>query len=156
MTNLHSRRAFIQTSVLGLGAVGTRSAALSSAVTNRPASPVLGSSSVPPEMHGVKPPGSDIAVWITNDKQRFSAGPSIPWQPTSKSESTDSVRVLASNKSQDILGFSGCFSDAACYVINQLRAPAREELLHEMFDSGLMGLNARRTCSVSADSATEL
>jgi len=107
-------------------------------------------------MHGVKPPGSDIAVWITNDKQRFSAGPSIPWQPASKSESTDSVRVIESNKFQDILGFGGCFSDAACYVINQLRAPAREELLHEMFDSSQMGLNVHRTCIGSADSATQL
>jgi glucosylceramidase len=103
-----------------------------------------------------KPPASEIAVWFTNKKQRFARGRSMQWQPAGSPPATDSIRLIEANKFQDILGFGGCFSDAACYVINQLHAPAREQLLHEMFHPSELGLNVNRTCIGSADSATAL
>jgi glucosylceramidase len=68
----------------------------------------------------------------------------------------DAVQVVPTNKYQDILGFGGCFSDASCYVINQLREPLREELLHELCHPSEMGFNVHRTCVGSADSAASL
>jgi len=103
-----------------------------------------------------KPPESDVAVWFTNKQQRFTPGRPVRWQRASDTPAIDSVRVIDANKFQDILGFGGCFSDAACYVINQLRTPAREELLHEMFHPSEMGLSVHRTCIGSADSAAML
>jgi glucosylceramidase len=99
---------------------------------------------------------SDIAVWSTSGKQRFAAGQPIPWGPASSPPSADSIQLVAANKFQDILGFGGCFSDAACYVINQLHPPARAQLLHEMFHPSEMGLNVNRTCIGAADSAAKL
>jgi glucosylceramidase len=57
---------------------------------------------------------------------------------------------------QEIQGFGGCFSDASCYVINQLRQPLRDELLHELCHPSEMGLNVHRTCMGAADSAATL
>jgi len=99
---------------------------------------------------------SDIAVWFTNGKQRFAAGRPIQWQPASTPTATDSIQLIAANKFQDILGFGGCFSDASCYVINQLHPPLREQLLHEMFHPWEMGLSVNRTCVGAADSAAKL
>jgi glucosylceramidase len=149
-TGLNSRRTFLKTSALGLGAVGAASlahsadAALPGATTDANRSQ----------------PASDIAVWHTNVKQRFAAGSPIPWEaaPSSVSDSVspDSVRLVASNKFQDILGFGGCFTDASCYQISQLHQPLREQLLHEMFHPSEMGLSVNRTCVGSADSAATL
>src|SRR5215467_4044555 len=145
-----SRRAFLKASALGLGVLGAGVSALASDSAQLSVSPST------PAPTGGPEPASDIAVWLTDNKRRFSAGRSIPWQPASLAPSTDSVRLIETNKFQEVLGFGGCFSDAACYVINQLKAPAREQLLHEMFHSSEMGLSVNRTCIGAADSAATL
>src|SRR6266567_7351684 len=119
----NSRRAFIKATALGLGALGAGASSLASATAD--ISAPFGSASVSDS----KGPASDIAVWFTNSKQRFAAGRSIQWRPASTTLLADSVRLVDANKFQDILGFGGCFSDAACYVFHQLREPAREQLL---------------------------
>jgi glucosylceramidase len=140
----------MRTSALGLGALGA--GALPLAHTTADAS---GRSGIIFDVDA-KQPASDIAVWFTNGKQRFAPGRPIAWQPASTPPAADSIQLVVANKFQDILGFGGCFSDAACYVIDQLRAPAREQLLHEMFDPSEMGLNVNRTCIGAADSAAKL
>ncbi len=145
-----SRRAFLKTSALGLGALSTGASALASVTSHLSTS----GESLPETNANL--PASDIAVWFTNGKERFAAGKPIAWQPTSTTPSPDSIRLIQANKFQDILGFGGCFSDAACYVISQLHEPVREQLLQEMFHPAQMGLNVNRTCIGSADSAATL
>jgi len=145
-----SRRAFIKTSALGLGVLGAGVSALGANSTQLSISPSI------PALAGGQQTASDIAIWFTDNKRRFAAGRSISWQPASPTPSTDSVRLIEANKFQEILGFGGCFSDAACYVFNQLKVPAREQLLHEMFHPSEMGLSVNRTCIGAADSAAML
>ncbi len=102
------------------------------------------------------PSTQEVAVWFTNAKQRFTPGRALAWRPAAKTPSTESVRLVPENKFQHVLGFGGCFSDASCYLINQLREPAREALLHELFHPSEMGLNVNRTCIGAADSAATL
>lgn len=99
---------------------------------------------------------SEISVWCTNSRQRFTKGTSIGWHPVPDSLPTGAVRLVAANKFQEILGFGGCFSDASCYVINQLHQPLRDELLHDLCHPSEMGLNVHRTCMGAADSAATL
>lgn len=146
----NSRRTFLKTSVLGFGALHAGAATLASRAAD-PSNPV----GLAPKLDA-RQPGSDIRVWFTNEKQRFAAGTPIPWQAASTTPSTDSLRLIEANRFQDILGFGGCFSDAACYVMNQLQPPVREQLLHEMFHPSEMGLNVNRTCIGAADSAATL
>lgn len=144
-----SRRTFLKTSALGLGALGATRAAMGAE-----------SAGISPVGNGavadVKQPASEIAVWFTNAKQRFAAGKAIAWQPATATPSPDAIQLVTANKFQDILGFGGCFSDAACYVINQLHEPAREQLLQELFHPAQMGLSVNRTCIGAADSAARL
>jgi len=147
---MSSRRAFLKLSALGIGAIGAGASALVSATAPNSLPPGVASAI------DTKQPASDIAVWFTNEKQRFATGHPIPWQPASTPPAADSIQLVVANKFQDILGFGGCFSDAACYVINQLHAPTRDQLLHEMFHPSEMGLGVNRTCIGAADSAASL
>ncbi len=145
-----SRRSFIKTSVVGVGALAAGVTASASKGVHEADSPVSAWN------RASQPRGSEIAIWYTDGERRFTVGPPISWRPASATASTESVRLIERNKFQDILGFGGCFSDAACYVFNQLKAPAREQLLHEMFHPSEMGLSVNRTCIGAADSAATL
>ena len=59
-------------------------------------------------------------------------------------------------KYQEILGFGGAFTDAACYTFNRLSPSAREKLFHEMFDPSQMALSVGRVCVGSSDYSTKV
>jgi len=59
-------------------------------------------------------------------------------------------------KFQEHLGIGGAFTDAACYTFNQLDAPARTQLFHEMFHPSEMGLSVGRICIGSSDYSTSV
>src|SRR5580692_8712343 len=112
MNSLPSRREFIKRTALGVGALSSAASAFHTAGA-------ADANSLPPQ--------SDISVWSTNDRERFAAGQKITWQPASETPGPDSVRLVTGNQFQDILGFGGCFSDAACFQISQLGQERREE-----------------------------
>jgi glucosylceramidase len=141
-----SRRGFIKISALSLGAAAAGAAPSFSATTPKNASDV-----------GLAPPLSAITVRFTNGKQRFASGQPIRWQSVSTPPpATASVRLNLANTFQDILGFGGCFTDASCYLIDQLRPPAREQFLHDLFHPSEMALNVNRTCIGACDSASKV
>ncbi len=156
----NSRRDFLKTSALGLAAVSSRVSA-ASGVTSESSD----TAAAVPNINASQP-ASEIAIWVTNSKQRHAPAQPIAWHPAPapppdtppgvEPPPADTVRLIPSNKFQDILGFGGCFSDAACYVINQLQKPARDQLLHELFHPSELGLSVNRTCVGSADSAAKL
>jgi hypothetical protein len=135
--NKQSRRAFLKLSAAGLTATAT--AELASAF---PASPTA-------------PPAGEVAVHVTSGKMRYAAGESVKWQNAGKA-SENAIVLNPGKKFQEILGFGAAFTDAACYTFNQLSAPAREELFHELFHPSEMGLNVCRTCIGSSDYSTEV
>jgi glucosylceramidase len=98
-------------------------------------------------------PSGSIDVRLTAGGKRFSQEPALQWGPASGG--TDGAIVLDPSKTyQEILGFGAAFTDAACYMINQLDPAIREHLFHELFDPAEMGLNVCRTCIGSSDYST--
>src|ERR1041385_7009456 len=140
-----TRRHFIKLSTAALAAVprfGTKSAA---------ATATQGSREVPPSLDA---PKSEISVWFTDAKRRFTPADRIPWQAASATASPiDCVQLVPANRFQEILGFGGCFTDASCYLFSQLQPALREQLIHEMFDPSQLALSVNRTCVGSTDSA---
>jgi glucosylceramidase len=144
-SGLKSRREFLKSSALGVGAIGA--AQFTIAPSKACGTGVEESSATPP---------SEISVSYTNEKQRFAAGNSIAWRSATETGQTDSVILVPANRFQDILGFGGCLSDTSCFLIHQLQEPLREQLLHELFHPTEMNLSVNRTCIGAADSATSL
>ena len=61
------------------------------------------------------------------------------------------VTLYPEKKYQEVLGFGGAFTDAACYMIDQLEKEAKEELLNEIFSPSQMGFNVGRTTVAQSD-----
>src|SRR5271165_3741725 len=132
-----SRREFAKLSALGLagGAIGV---------------PMLSKNS-----SAASAPGS-ISVWVTNDKSRYASGPELAWKPASGGSPANAITLHPEIKFQPILGFGAAFTDAACYMFNQLAPPSRAQLFHELFSPSEMGFSVCRTCIGSSDYSTKV
>lgn len=134
-----TRRTFLKLSALGLAATATTTAAAAEAgpVAAQPASA----------------PGK-IDSWITDPQLRCAQGLALSWKPATSGG--PGIVLDPGKKFQAMLGFGGAFTDAACYMFNQLAPPAREQLFHEMFHPSAMGLGVCRVCMGSSDYSTKL
>jgi len=140
MFSARTRRDFLKLSAAGLAA--------SAATESLPAWASVGS---PDHASG------EIAVRVTDEKRRFERAPALAWRPSSGRKPSGNVIALKpEEKFQEILGFGAAFTDASCYIFNQLSADARELLFHELFHPSELGLNVCRTCIGASDYSTEL
>lgn len=98
----------------------------------------------------------DIAVRVTDQTRRFAEAPTIAWKQASSHASGEIVSLDPAKKFQGILGFGAAFTDAACYMFNQVPPGARERLFHELFHPSELGLNVCRTCMGASDYSTVL
>lgn len=99
---------------------------------------------------------SPISVWVTSDDQRYQPRPALRWNSSSAAAGAAQIQIDPDQQFQDILGFGGAFTDAACYTFNRLEPAAREELFHEMFHPSEMGLSMGRLPVGSSDYATKV
>ena len=140
MLSARTRRDFLKLSAAGLAA--------SAATESLPAWASAGSPN---------PASGEIAVRVTDEKRRFERAPALAWRPSSGQKPSGNVIALKpEEKFQEILGFGAAFTDASCYIFNQLSADAREQLFHELFHPSELGLNVCRTCIGASDYSTEL
>ncbi len=137
MSNESSRRSFIKLSAAALVAAATAKVVAASSNGTPPAEPA-----------------SKIDVWVTDPQLRCAQTQGISWRPGTPSEPR--IILTPSKKFQTVLGFGAAFTDAACYMFNQLTDPAREQLFHEMFHPSAMGLNVCRTCMGASDYSTRV
>jgi len=100
-------------------------------------------------------PSSEITGWVTGGSQRFARIAPVAWRAASGS-TENGIILDPAKKSQEILGFGAAFTDAACYMFNQLSPPAREQLFHELFHPSEMGLSVCRICVGSSDYSTSV
>ena len=142
--NQISRRNFIEMSALGLAA-----AAVSDVV------PPASSEEAKPASASEMLNSPEISIWVTSGEERFAVAPRATWHPAGGIPANDQIQLNPAIKFQEILGFGGAFTDATCYMLNQLAPPAREKLLHELFHPSEMGLNTGRVCVGSSDYSTK-
>jgi glucosylceramidase len=144
MTKPTSRRSFLELTALGLAAAVTPSDVAKAALAADPHD--YDGSNVNPE----------ISIWETAGDERFAAAPKARWSSASQSPAAEHIRLKPGTKFQQILGFGGAFTDAACYTFNQLTPEKRESLFHELFHPSQMGLSVGRICVGSSDYSTKL
>jgi glucosylceramidase len=144
MARQTSRRSFLGLSALGLVA------AVAPSDGARPAAAVKGTGD------GTLDIGPEISMWVTSGDERFAPARRATWGPVSGAPGTDQIWLNPSIKFQEILGFGGAFTDAACYTFNQLAPAARQQLFHELFHPSEMGLSVGRICVGSSDYSTRV
>src|SRR5579862_7146334 len=100
---------------------------------------------------------SAISVWVTAGEERFAPSDPIAWHSGAiGAASSDQIRLDPNVKFQDILGFGGAFTDAACFTFNRLSSADRQTLFHELFHPSQMGLSVGRVCVGSSDYSTKV
>jgi glucosylceramidase len=100
--------------------------------------------------------GPEISIWATSGDERFATAPKATWRTASLTSGTDQLQLNPSTKFQEILGFGGAFTDAACYTFSRLAPSERDQLFHELFHPSEMGLSVGRICVGSSDYSTKL
>ena len=99
------------------------------------------------------PPEGEVRVRRTYGDKRFVQEAPTRWRSAGAVDA-DTVRLDPGRAFQEILGFGASFTDAACFMLNQLSLAAREQLLHELFHPSEMGFSVSRLCLGSSDYAT--
>jgi len=108
---------------------------------------------LPVDAGGAAP--GQVRVWVTGGSQRYAQAASIAWKRTSGA-AENAIVLEPEKKYQEILGFGCAFTDASCYMFNQLSPEVREKLFHELFHPAELGLNVCRTCIGSSDYSTKV
>jgi glucosylceramidase len=134
----NTRRDFLKASAIGLAAVTAKSFAAPLDDADRDV------------------PSGRISVRVTYADKRFAAAPQIDWLPAAGPAGENSIVLEPAKKFQEILGFGAAFTDASCYMFNQLSPASREQLFHELFHPSEMGLSVCRTCIGSSDYSTKV
>jgi len=101
-------------------------------------------------------PSGTVSVHVTAGGERYSPSGALTWQSANRVPSEDTIILRGVSSKQPILGFGAAFTDAACYVLNQLPEAERERTLHELFDPGQLGLSVCRLCIGSSDYARSM
>jgi glucosylceramidase len=138
MKNEQSRRDFLKISTTGMAALAASPWALS------------------PRAAAADAPQGAIQVWTTAGDKRHASGPALQWRAAMEHDTDSAIILRAENKFQEILGFGCAFTDAACYMFNQLSSDARAQLFRNLFHASEMNLNVCRTCIGSSDYATKV
>jgi len=146
MTNTTSRRTF-----LGISAMGLAAAVIPDVNGPAEASPALDAPGAEASNKN-----SPISIWATSGDDHYVAAPQVTWHPASGPPGADLVELNPSVKFQEILGFGGAFTDAACYTFNRLTPQKREQLFHELFHPSEMGLSVGRICVGASDYSTKV
>jgi len=97
---------------------------------------------------------SNVRVFVTSGEKRLAEQSPLKW--TDGSGAGDKIAIDGGKKFQDILGFGAAFTDAACFMINELSPEARAKLLKQFFAPTEMDLNVCRVCMGASDYATHL
>jgi glucosylceramidase len=100
-------------------------------------------------------PSGPVQVWSTFRDRRHAAAAPLAWKPVS-AVAADAVVLDPAATRQEMLGFGAAFTDASCYMINQLHTEQRAALMHELFAPDQMAMNVCRTCIGASDYSKSL
>lgn len=94
-----------------------------------------------------------VRVWQTTGSARYAERPALSWIPVGTAKAN--IVLGPARRFQEVLGFGAAFTDAACYMFNQLAPDARKALFHDLYDASELGLGVARVCIGSSDYATK-
>lgn len=96
-----------------------------------------------------------VQVWGTFRDRRHAPGQPFAWKPAT-AIAADAIVLDPMATKQEMLGFGAAFTDASCYMLNQLSPDARATLMRELFAPDQMAMNVCRTCIGASDYSKSL
>jgi len=114
---------------------------------------VAGTAQLPAESEAAPGP---VRAWITTKNEKFQPIESPPQWKTGSGVSPLGVHLDPGARYQELVGFGGAFTDASCYLMNQMAPEARHALLLDLYGPAGLRLSVGRTCIGSSDYTTEM
>jgi glucosylceramidase len=102
-----------------------------------------------------KRPTREIRAWTTSGKIKFAPSAPPRWVKSEKTV-TRTIDIDITDRRQKILGFGAAFTDASCYLLNQLAHERRVAVLSDLFGTSGLRLSVGRTCIGASDYSTSL
>jgi beta-galactosidase len=102
---------------------------------------------------------SDIRATTTSPTQKLADLGKIQWEKksaTDAGQTPDTILLNERKQFQEIVGFGAAFTDASCYMFNQLDEKPLTRLFDNLFSPTQLGLNLCRTCIGASDYATHV
>src|ERR1700758_3183922 len=96
-----------------------------------------------------------VQVWSTFRDRRYAWSEPLAWKRFT-AVASDAIVLDPTSTQQEMLGFGAAFTDAACYMLNQLHRDERAALMHELFAPDEMAINVCRTCIGASDYSKSL
>jgi glucosylceramidase len=90
-----------------------------------------------------------VKAWRTSEKARCQPIDAPAWR--SGAGSSASIQLHPEQTCQELLGFGAALTDASCYLLHQMPAPARGALLEECFGANGLRMSMARTTIGSSD-----
>ena len=140
MFDSRSRRYFLK-----IAASGVAGLAATEALAGRPV-----------QTPATRTPSGEISRHVTDKNRRYASAPALHWTSSAASVGNGVITLDPGKRYQPVLGFGAAFTDAACYMFNQLTPAAREQLFHELFSPSEMSLSVGRICVGSSDYSTSV
>jgi glucosylceramidase len=97
-----------------------------------------------------------IQMSVTSPNKRAVDEQPLNWRAFKGVVDHDLIEVSSTKRYQKVLGFGAAFTDAACYMFNQLTPEVRAKLFQDLFNRNQMNLNVNRVCMGSSDYATHM
>jgi glucosylceramidase len=95
-----------------------------------------------------------VRAWRTTKDEKFQPIQSPPQWENWTEVSPIGVHLDPDKRYQEMLGFGGAFTDASCYLMNQMAPDARKALLLDLYGPKGLRLSVGRTCIGSSDFST--
>lgn len=91
-----------------------------------------------------------VRMWATYRDKRHVATPPLDWKPSSQVAAT-AIMLEPATMKQEVLGFGGALTDAACYMLSRLGDSERGLVMHDLFAQDQMAFNVCRTTIGASD-----
>src|ERR1700747_1841005 len=92
-----------------------------------------------------------VRAWRTTSSEKFQPIQSPPQWETWSAMSPLGIYLEPGTQYQEMIGFGGAFTDASCYLLNQMAPDSRHAFLSSLYGPDGLRLSVGRTCIGASD-----
>jgi glucosylceramidase len=102
-------------------------------------------------IYAARSAGRTATLIVTHATEKYAMCPPMPWSPAASGSHLATVEIDSTRQYQPLLGFGVALTDASCFLLSGMPAPARHAFLSDIFSPSGLNLNMGRCCIGSSD-----
>jgi glucosylceramidase len=90
-------------------------------------------------------------MYVTDATEKYAQRPPLSWTKAAAGVRGATIEINSTRQFQPILGFGAALTDASCYLLCAMPAPARHAFLTDVYSPSGLNLNVGRCCIGASD-----